>query len=78
VSRARKAYDARGEFLALPLADCLSRVSSNRTRAVVPLLELPATSVPRANIAFARVSILTSNNVGVCVDGEYTTAYSGH
>jgi hypothetical protein len=78
VSQARKAYDARGEFLALPLADRLSRVSSNRTRAVVPLLELPATSVPRANSAFARVSVLASDNVGVSMDGEYTTARGGH
>jgi hypothetical protein len=78
VSRAGKAYDARGEFRALSRADRLSRVSSDRARVVVPLLELPATSVPRTNIAFGRVSILTSNNVGVCVDGEYTTAYRGH
>lgn len=78
VSRARKAYDARGEFCALSRADCLSRVSSDRTRVAVPLLELPATSVPRAIIAFARVSVLTPNHVGVCVDDEYTTAHSGH
>jgi hypothetical protein len=63
---------------ALSRADCLSRVSSDRARVVVPLLELPATSVPRDNIAFARVSVLTSDNVGVCVDGKYPTAYRGH
>ena len=78
VSRAGKAYDARGEFRALSRADYLSRVSSNRTRAVVSLLELPAASVPRAIIAFARVSVLTPNHVGVCVDDEYTTAHSRH
>jgi hypothetical protein len=78
VSRPGKAYEARGEFRALSLADYLARVSADRTRAVVPLLELSATSVSRAKIAFARVSVLTSNNVGVCVDGEYTTAHSGH
>lgn len=73
-----RAYDARGEIRALSRADRLSSISSDRTRAFVPLLELPATGVPRANIAFARVSDLTPNNVGVCVDGEYTTAYRGH
>jgi hypothetical protein len=78
VSRAGKAYDAPGEFRALSRADCLSRVSSDRTRTVVSLLELPATSVPRTIIAAARVSILTPNNVGVCVDDEYTTTHSRH
>jgi hypothetical protein len=78
VPRAGKAYDARGEFRALSRADCLSRISSDRTRVAVPLLDLLATSVPRGNIACARVSFLTSYNIGVCVDGEYTTAYSGH
>jgi hypothetical protein len=43
VSRAGKAYDARGEFRALSLADYLSRVSADRARAVVAVLELPAT-----------------------------------
>ena len=33
---------------------------------------------PRANIAFARLSVLTPNNVGLCVDGEYTAAYHWH
>jgi hypothetical protein len=55
-----------------------SRVSSDRTRIAVPLLELRATSVAPSNIAFARVSVLTSNDVGVYVDGEYTSAFGGH
>ena len=67
VSRAGKAYDARGEFRALSHPDCLSRVSSDRTRVAVPLLDLLATSLPRANTAFARLSVLTPNNVGLCV-----------
>ena len=78
VSSAGEAYDPRGEFCALSLADRLSRVSSHCAGVAVPLLELPGTSLPRANIAFARVSVLTSNNVGICVDDEYATAYRGH
>lgn len=68
----------RENFRALSRADCLSRVSSDRTRVAVPLLDLLATGVPRADIAFARISVRTPNNVGVCVDGEYTTTRSGH
>ena len=45
VSLAGKVYDARGEFRGLPPANCLSRLSSNRTRIVVPVLELFRTSV---------------------------------
>jgi len=68
----------RGEnFRALSRADCLSRISSDRTRVAVPLLDLLATSVPRADIAFAWISVRTCDNVGVCVDGEYSTAYRG-
>jgi len=78
VSRAEKAYDARGESCGLPPASCLSRLSSNRTRIVVPVLELFRTSVPWSDIALARISVLTPNHVSVCVDGEYTTAYSWH
>lgn len=70
--------DTRGESGALSLGDCLSSVSSDSTRVVVPLLELPATSVPRAIIAFAWFSGLASNNADVCVDDEYAAAYSGH
>ena len=70
--------NALGELHALSLADPLFRVPSDRTRVVVPIFELLATSVPRPIIAFARVSVLTSNNVGICMDDEYTTAYSGH
>src|SRR5580704_1340266 len=76
VSLAGKVYDARGEFRGLPPANCLSRLSSNRTRIVVPVLELFGTSVPRSDIARARIFVLTPDHFGVCVDGEYTTAYS--
>jgi hypothetical protein len=78
VSLAGKAYDARGEFRGLPPANCLSRLSSNRTRIVVPVLELFRTSVPWSDIARARIFVLTPDHFGVCVDGEYTTAYSWH
>ena len=70
--------NALGELHALSLADRLFRVPSGRTRVVVPIFKLLATSVPRAIIAFARVSVLTSNNVGIRMDDEYTAAYSGH
>jgi len=77
--RVQEKRTMRGEnFRALSSADYLSRVSSDRTRVAVPLLELPATSVPRANIAFPRISVLTSDNVGVCVDDEYATDHSGN
>jgi hypothetical protein len=78
VSRAEKAYDPRGESCGLPPASCPSRLSSNRTRIVVPVLELFRTSVPRSDIALAWISVLTPNHISVCVDGEYTTAYSWH
>jgi len=78
VSPTGKVYDARGEFRGLPPANCLSRLSSNRTRIVVPVLELFRTSVPRSDIARARILVLTPDHVGVCVDGEYATAYSWH
>jgi len=35
------------------------------------------TEVPVKGLG-ARVSVLTSDNVGVCVDGEYSTAHSRH
>jgi hypothetical protein len=70
--------NALGEHRALPRIDRLSRIPSNRTRLVVPDVELLAASVPRPTVASARVFVFTSNNVGVCVDDEYSTAYSGH
>src|ERR1019366_910256 len=78
VSRAGKVYDARGEFRGLPPANCLSRLSSNRTRIVVPVLELFRTSVPRSDIALARIFVLTPNHASICVDGKFTSAYSWH
>ena len=66
------------DLRALSLADCISRVPSTRTRVVVPLFELLAASVPRPIVASARVFVLTSNNVGLCMDDEYAAAHSGH
>jgi hypothetical protein len=60
---------------ALSLADCISRIPSNRTRVVVPLFKLFGESIPRHFIASTRVFVLTSHNVGIRMDGEYTTAY---
>ena len=68
-------YDAPGEFRGLSVAGCLSRLSSDSARALVPILELPATSVPWPDLASSRVSVLTSHNLGVCLDNEYTAAY---
>ena len=64
------------DLRALSLADCLSRVPSNRTRIVVSLFELLAASVPRPIAAGARVFVLTSNNAGIRVDDEYTATHS--
>jgi hypothetical protein len=61
---------------ALSLADCISRVPADRTRIDVPLLELPPAGVPRPLITSTRVFVLTSNDIGICVDDEYTTADS--
>jgi hypothetical protein len=76
VSLAGKVYDARGEFRGLPPANCLFRLSSNRTRIVVPVLELFGTSVPRSDMALARISVLTPNHASICMDGKFTSAYS--
>lgn len=70
--------NALGEHRALSRTDRLSRIPSNRARVIVPFLELPATSVPRPIVASARVFVFTSNNVGVCMDDEYTATYGGH
>ena len=63
---------------ALSLVDRISRIPSNRTRVVVPVVELLAASVPRPIIASARVFVLTSNDVGIRVDDGFTAAHSGH
>ena len=70
--------NAVGEHRALSRTDRLSRIPSNRTRLVVPHVELLAASVSRPTIASARVFVLASNNVGVCMDDEYAAAYSGY
>lgn len=57
--------------------DCLSRFPSYRARVDVPIFELFAASVSQPINTSARVSILTSNDVGICMDDEYTTAYRG-
>jgi hypothetical protein len=61
----------------LSLADCLSRVSSGRTRFDVPIFKLLTAGIPRSIIASPRISILTLDNAGVCMDDEYTTVYRG-
>jgi len=65
------------DFRALSRANPFSGVPPDRSRAVVPLLELFAASVPRADIASAWISVLTSHNAGICVDGEFETSHSG-
>src|ERR1035437_6383805 len=69
--------NALGGLCALSLTDRLSRIPPGRTRLVVPIFELFAASVPRPIIASARVFVFTSNNAGICMDNEYTTAYCG-
>jgi hypothetical protein len=78
VPLAGKVYDARGEFRGLPSTSSLSRLSSNRPRIIVPVLELFRTSVPRADMALAWIFILTPNHAGICVDGKFTSADSWH
>jgi hypothetical protein len=56
----------------------LSCIPSNRTRLVVPDVELLAASVSRPTVASARFFVFTSNNFGVCMDDEYAAAHSGH
>ena len=70
--------NALGEHRALSRTDRLSRIPSNRTRLVVPHVQLLAASVSRPTVASARVFVFTSNNVGICMDDEYAAAYSGH
>jgi hypothetical protein len=70
--------NALGEHRALSRTDRLSRIPSNRTRLVVPHVQLLAASVSRPPVASARVFVFTSNNVGVCMDDEYAAANSGH
>ena len=62
----------------MSLADPLSGIPSDRTAVVVPLLELPAASVSRTTFASAWVPVLAPHNIGLCLDGEYSTTYSGH
>jgi len=70
--------NALGEHCALSSIDRLSRIPSNRTRLVIPDVELLAASVSRPTVASARVFVFTFNNAGVCMDDEYAAAYSGH
>lgn len=70
--------NALGEHCALSSTDRLSRIPSNRTRLVVPHVELLAASVSRPTVASARVFVFTSNNLGIRMDDEYAAAYSGH
>jgi hypothetical protein len=70
--------NALGEHRALSSPARFSRIPSNRTRLVVPDVELFAGSVSRPTVASGRVSVFTSNNVGVCMDDKYAAAHSGH
>ena len=70
--------NALGEHCAMSRTNRLSRIPSNRTRLVVPDVELLAASVSRPTVASARVFVFTSNNVGVCMDDEYAAVYSRH
>jgi len=70
--------NALGEHCALSSIDRLSGIPSNRTRLVVPDVELLAASVSRPTVASARVFVFTSNNVGIRMDDEYAATYSGH
>jgi hypothetical protein len=70
--------NALGEHRALSRTDRLSRIPSNRTRLVVPDVELLAASLSRPTVASARVFVFTSDNVGVCMDDEHASAYSGY
>jgi hypothetical protein len=62
---------------ALSRVDPFSGVPPDRSRAVVPLLDLFAASVPRADIASARIPVLTFYNASVRVDGKFGTSHSG-
>ena len=77
-SAEERAYDTAGGIRGLSRIDCLSCVSSNRTRAAVRLLQLPATGVPRSDIALARIFVLAAHHSGVCVDGQHEDAYRRH
>jgi hypothetical protein len=69
--------NALEERRALSRADRLSRIPWNRTRLVVPDVELPAASVSGPAVASARIFVFSSNNAGVCMDVECAAAYSG-
>ena len=65
------------DLRALSRVDPFSGFPPDRSRSVVPLFELFAASVPRADIASAWISVLTAHNSGICVDGEFETSHSG-
>jgi hypothetical protein len=62
---------------ALSLDNRFSGFSSDRTTAVIHILELLATRISRANFASARVLISSAHNSRIRLDGEYRTAYNG-
>jgi hypothetical protein len=62
---------------ALSLDNRFSGFSSDRTTAVIHILELPATRISRANFASARVLVSAAHNSCIRLDGEYRTAYNG-
>ena len=61
----------------MSFANPFSGFSSDRIAAVIHILELPATRIPRTNSASARVLIPAANNSCVRLDGEYGTAHNG-
>ena len=69
--------DLGGSFHALSIVDPLFRVPPDRSRPAISLLELFAAGIPRVDIASAWISVLTSYNAGICVDGEFETSHSG-
>ena len=53
-------------------------ISSDRAAVIVPVLELSAARVSRATIASPRVPVLTPDNPGLRLDGEYGPTDSGN
>jgi hypothetical protein len=63
---------------ALSLTNPLSGFSQDRATAVVPILELPATRIPRTNYSSSRICIPAPDNSCLRLDGEFGIAYNRH
>jgi hypothetical protein len=70
--------DSIGDLHALPFANCVSRVSSDRSCPFVPILKLFAAGLSRPIIAPDWVLIPAPNHVGIRLDDEYAATHSGH